>query len=108
MAEGTNQAGKVAKKEPKELTKKEAAKATRKETPKKDVAKKEASKVNRVEDIKRFFAGARSELKKVHWPERRQVLVYTSVVLVTVVIMAAYIWVADLGLGKLLQLLVGK
>ncbi|MFZ5596974.1 MAG: preprotein translocase subunit SecE [Bacillota bacterium] len=58
------------------------------------LAKKDT--VNRVEQIKKYFRGVYSELKKVHWPTRREVLIYTSVVVVAVVIVGALIWVFDL------------
>lgn len=39
-----------------------------------------------------------SELKKVHWPNRQEVFTYTGVVLVTVAIVTALIWVIDSGI----------
>jgi len=95
MAEATKEAGKVVKKEAKEPAKKEAP-------------RKEAAKVNKIEELKKFFNGTKSELRKVHWPDRRQVITYTSVVLVTVALMSVLIWVADMGLSALLQVLVKK
>ncbi|WP_031517434.1 preprotein translocase subunit SecE [Desulfofalx alkaliphila] len=72
------------------------AKAKR-ETKKKD--SKSASK-NRIAGIKNFFQGVKSELKKVHWPTRRETLVYTGVVLVAVVFVAILIWVLDIILSS--------
>ncbi|MFZ3172931.1 MAG: preprotein translocase subunit SecE [Carboxydocellales bacterium] len=94
MAEA-KESGKLVKKETKEPAKKEAP-------------KKELVRVNRIEDLKKFFSGTKSELRKVHWPDRQQVITYTSVVLVTVALMAVLIWVADLGLSALLQILLKK
>ena len=90
---------------------KEAGKIVKKETKvpaKKEAPKKEIVKVNRIEDLKKFFNGTRSELRKVHWPGRQQVITYTAVVLVTVAFMSVLIWVADLGLSALLQILLKK
>ena len=49
-----------------------------------------------------FFAKAKksskaslNELKKVHWPTKKELITYTNVVLVTVVVVAALIWVVD-------------
>ncbi len=95
MAEAAKPAGKVAKKDAKEPVKKEAS-------------KKDMPKVNRVEEIKKFFNGTKSELKKVHWPNRQQVMIYTLVVLVAVVLMSFIIWIADLGLSALLERLIAK
>jgi preprotein translocase subunit SecE len=34
-------------------------------------------------------------LKKVHWPTKKELITYTEVVLVAVVVIAAAIWVVD-------------
>ena len=36
-----------------------------------------------------------NELKKVHWPTKKELITYTEVVLVAVVVIAAAIWVVD-------------
>ncbi|MCL1851610.1 MAG: preprotein translocase subunit SecE [Peptococcaceae bacterium] len=43
----------------------------------------------------RFLREVGFELKKVHWPTRRQLLIYTSVVLVAVAIMGVLTWLVD-------------
>lgn len=45
--------------------------------------------------IKNFFRNVWAELKNVHWPTRKQVLIYTGVVLVTIVIIMVILWVFD-------------
>ena len=67
-------------------------------------AKKE--RVNRLEQTKKYFRGVLNELKKVHWPNRREVIVYTSVVVVAVLVVAAVIWVFDSLLSRILQLII--
>lgn len=47
------------------------------------------------ERASRYFRGVWSELKKVHWPNRNEIITYTSVVLVSVVIVALMIWLVD-------------
>lgn len=42
-----------------------------------------------------FFREVWNELKKVHWPTRNQMLMYTGVVFVTVAIFAVLIWIVD-------------
>ncbi|ADY54744.1 preprotein translocase, SecE subunit [Syntrophobotulus glycolicus DSM 8271] len=42
-----------------------------------------------------FFREVWNELKKVHWPTRKQMMVYTGVVFVTVGIFAVLIWIVD-------------
>jgi preprotein translocase subunit SecE len=52
--------------------------------------------------IGRFFRYLReviSELRKVIWPTRKQLVTYTGVVLVFVVFMVALVWVLDFGFG---------
>ncbi|MGI6065769.1 MAG: preprotein translocase subunit SecE [Bacillota bacterium] len=51
----------------------------------------------------KFLRGVWSELKKVHWPDRKQITVYTSVVLVSVFIIAFVIWIVDSGLTFILN-----
>ncbi|MCL6447955.1 MAG: preprotein translocase subunit SecE [Armatimonadetes bacterium] len=62
-------------------------------------------KVNRLDEIKKYFKSVYGELKKVHWPTRREVLVYTGVVFVSVVIIGIVIWIFDSLLSRLLQLI---
>lgn len=52
-----------------------------------------------------FFKDVRRELKKVNWPNRRELTTYTTVVLVAVAFVAAVIWVVDLGYQQILQLI---
>lgn len=54
----------------------------------------------------RFFNDVRSELRKVVWPTRQQVLVLTSVVVTTVAFVAVVIWVFDFGLSALIGAIV--
>ncbi|MDK2888802.1 MAG: preprotein translocase subunit SecE [Thermoanaerobacter sp.] len=63
-------------------------------------------KVNRVEQVRNYFRGVYSELKKVHWPNRREVVIYTSVVLVAVTIVGILIWIFDSLLSRLLELII--
>lgn len=51
----------------------------------------------------KFLRGVWAELKKVHWPDKKQITVYTSVVLVSVFIIALVIWIVDSGLSFILQ-----
>ncbi|OBI81894.1 preprotein translocase subunit SecE [Mycobacterium sp. E740] len=48
-----------------------------------------------------------AELRKVIWPNRKQMISYTAVVLVFLVFMAALIGFVDLGLAKLVALIFG-
>jgi len=48
-----------------------------------------------------------AELRKVIWPNRKQMISYTSVVLVFLAFMVALIGLVDLGLAKLVMLVFG-
>lgn len=58
--------------------------------------------------LNRWFREMKSELKKVVWPTWEQVVKNTSVVIVMVVVIGAFIWLVDwlmtLGVGSLLSL----
>jgi len=53
--------------------------------------------------LKRWFRSVWSELKKVHWPAKNQIAVYTVVVIVAVVFVSLAIWIIDLGISYLMQ-----
>ncbi len=48
-----------------------------------------------------------SELRKVIWPNRKQMVTYTTVVLLFLAFMVALIGFTDLGLGKLVMMVFG-
>ena len=50
-----------------------------------------------------FIQQVVSELSKVVWPTKKQMITYTSVVLVFVVILVAAVWGFDLGVGKVMD-----
>jgi len=55
-----------------------------------------------------YFRDVYNELKKVHWPTRNQLLVYTGVVFVSVGIIALLIWIVDSGLTYAMNSLIGS
>jgi preprotein translocase subunit SecE len=52
-----------------------------------------------------YFRSVYSELKKVHWPGRTQLIGYTGVVLIAVTLIALIIWLFDMGLSALMQVI---
>ncbi len=48
----------------------------------------------------RFLREVVSELSKVIWPSRRELVIYTGVVLVFVSFMVAFVALLDMGLGR--------
>ncbi|NLJ87054.1 MAG: preprotein translocase subunit SecE [Firmicutes bacterium] len=57
------------------------------------------------ERIGRFLKEVRAELRKVVWPNRKELTTYTIVVIVTVAIVSVFISIVDIGFGQLLYLL---
>lgn len=55
-----------------------------------------------------FFSDSWSELKKVKWPSRKELISYTLVVLGTVAFVTVYFYVLDLGISELLRLVFGR
>jgi preprotein translocase subunit SecE len=49
-----------------------------------------------------------AEAKKVVWPERKETMQITGVVVAFVIVMALFLWVVDLGLTWAVQLLIGR
>jgi preprotein translocase subunit SecE len=59
------------------------------------------------ERIIRFLKEAKSELKKVTWPTRKQTLASTSVVIIVVIIVSIFLGIVDFGLAKVIRLVLG-
>ncbi len=87
------------------LKKKDAGKKPAPRTDKKPVqVKKDAA--GRLNRARGYFRGVYNELKKVHWPTRREVLTYTGVVVVAVTIVGILIWIFDSLMSQILKLII--
>lgn len=53
-----------------------------------------------------FFSDSWTELKKVRWPKRKELLSYTLVVVVTVLLITVYFWVLDIIISRLVDLVI--
>ena len=53
----------------------------------------------------RFTGEVKAEMKKVTWPTHRELVTYTGVVGVAVVVVCALIWVCDTFFARLFQLI---
>jgi preprotein translocase subunit SecE len=51
-----------------------------------------------------FFTESYSELRKVKWPNRKEMVSYTIVVVCTVVFVTIYFTILDLGISELVRL----
>jgi len=56
--------------------------------------------------LTKFTKDTRSELKKVTWPNRKELVSYTSVVFVSVALAALLIWIVDIAFGNILGLII--
>lgn len=61
---------------------------------------------SRASGIKRFVREVRAELKKVSWPDKKELSAYTGVVFISVIVAAILIWIIDTGLTGALRLLI--
>ena len=67
------------------------------------VAKSE--KVGIVERTKRYFRSMFQEMKRVHWPGRRDLIIYTIAVICVSLVVAMLIWLFDTGITALMGLI---
>ena len=91
-----------AKKGPKGKSAKKAAKATAAKKP-----SKAGSTANPFVYVYNYLKQVVAEMRKVIWPNRKQMLTYTSVVLAFLAFMVALVGLADFGLTKLVLLVFG-
>jgi len=54
-----------------------------------------------------FFREAFAELKKVKWPNRKELTSYTIVVLVVCIFITIYFYVLDLGISNVIRAIMG-
>ena len=69
---------------------------------KKDAKQKKQRKPGR---IRKYFKEVGGELKKVTWPTKKELINYTGVVIVFVLVFAVVIGAMDWGLSSLLKLI---
>lgn len=54
------------------------------------------------EGVKKYLREVRAELRKVNWPNFKELVSYTTVVMVTVLFVAAFIGVVDVVVSQLI------
>ena len=77
------------------------------EVAKKDKKPKKDRSANPLVFVYNYLKQVVAEMRKVIWPNRRQMLTYTSVVLAFLAFMVAVVGLADFGLAKLVLLVFG-
>ena len=63
-----------------------------------------ARTVGVVDTVRQFLREVRVELSKVTWPSRKDTIASTSIVLVIVILIGAFLGIVDLGLSKIMRL----
>lgn len=54
--------------------------------------------------LKQFFKNVLSEMRKTSWPKRKELSKYTLVVISTLIFMAVFFVLVDLGISKLFRM----
>lgn len=72
-----------------------------------EVKASKGSKRTIMQRVFAFFKDYKSEIKKIVWPGIKEVLKNTLIVLIMCLIVGAFIWLLDFGLGKLLEVILG-
>lgn len=65
-----------------------------------------AETVKSKDKIATYFRGVKSEIKKVLWPNKKELINYTSVVLFISILTALVVYVLDLAIGGILSLII--
>jgi preprotein translocase subunit SecE len=100
---------KVAKKDKQDTAKKGAKRADRAKAAKKAKKPKKSGdrSANPFVFVYNYLKQVVAEMRKVIWPNRKQMLTYTGVVLAFLAFMVALVGLADFGLAKLVMLVFG-
>ncbi len=70
-------------------------------------AQTSAKKGSSIKKFGKFLKAVRSELKKVIWPNRRELTNNTIVVIISVILVIFALWILDSIFGLALNLIVG-
>jgi len=62
----------------------------------------------RFERMRLFLSEVRNELKRVTWPSQKEVYATTVVVILVSLFFGVYLWLLDLGLGRVVQWIFGR
>lgn len=69
------------------------------------VGNKAVQKRSLSERIRRFWRDSRAELRKVNWPNRKELTTYTIVVIVVTIIVSTFVGVVDFVFSRLLGII---
>ena len=57
-------------------------------------------------DVAKSFKETKAEVKKVTWPNRKELIQHTEVVITSIILVGAVLWVVDFAFAKVLNLLI--
>lgn len=57
--------------------------------------------------LAKYFREVRAEMRKVQWPDRKELVAYTNVTLLTVAVVSVFIFLIDLVFSGVLKLVMG-
>lgn len=59
-------------------------------------------------NIAKFFRETRAEIRKVSWPNRKELIQHTQVVVTSIILVGAVLWLVDLAFGGILNLFLAR
>ncbi len=59
-----------------------------------------------IQRIQKYLHEVRMELKKVHWPTRREFAVFFGIVISTIIVIGVFFALLDLGLTNIIEIVV--
>lgn len=69
-------------------------------------ANAKTSSVKGVKKVNKYLKEIKIEVKKVHWPSRKELAVFTGIVLASIFTVGVFFWILDLGFSALLRLII--
>ncbi len=70
------------------------------------MAAQTSTKKGAVKRISSFFKSSKAELKKVSWPNRKELINYTLVVVAVCILISLVVWFFDTGIHKIMSFIV--
>ncbi|MBS4008585.1 MAG: preprotein translocase subunit SecE [Clostridium sp.] len=61
-----------------------------------------------VKALTKHLKDVRQELRKVHWPNRRELTLFTSVVLMAIFFIGVFFWILDSGFAGILRIILQR
>lgn len=59
-------------------------------------------------EMGKFYRETKSEIKKVTWPSRKELIQHTEVVVTSIILVGALLALADFTFGKITELVLGR